>query len=87
MRERAIIYFYLDKKMMSLGQVKSVLQDAKVEKEFKSISDKISKNQATNQERDIHKSISYLKWMESYIESYIEKQINAAKGGKPNTSN
>ena len=86
MKERAIFYFYKDMKM-SLSQVKSVLEDAKVEKEFKSISDKISKNQATNQERDIHKSISYLKWMESYIESYIEKQINAAKGGKPNTSN
>ena len=84
MRERAIIYFYLDKKMMSLGQVKSVLQDAKVEKEFKRIDDKMSQKQkATNQELDFYDLIHSLKWMENYI----ERKINEAKGGKPNTSN
>ena len=70
--------------MMSLGQVKSVLQDAKVEKEFKRIDDKMSQKQkATNQELDFYDLIHSLKWMENYI----ERKINEAKGAKPNSSN
>ena len=84
MKERVLFYFAIDDKQMSLSVVKSVLEDAKVEKEFKRISDKMKQGQkATIQELDIYHLIHSLKWMENYI----ERKINEAKGGKPNTSN